>query len=74
MEVNNRAFIFNVESTLIGVLGDTLIHRKRRSFLDHKPTAQEEKVNLSFYVLTLECIKVWSHWFPHDSSTPNKNP
>ena len=70
IETNNRAFIFNVESTLIGVLSDTIIHRKRRSCLDLKPTAQEEKVNLSFHVLTLECIKVWSHWFPHDSSTP----
>jgi len=71
MEVNSRGFIFNVENSLLEILRDCIVNRKRRSFLSRKPSAQEEKLKLSFRVFALECIKVWAHWFPHERIAPS---
>lgn len=72
MEANSRAFVFNVENSLLEILKESIFLKKRRSFLCRKLTEQEEKLKLSFRVLALECIKVWSHWHPHERVAPSR--
>ena len=39
---------------------------KRKFFFSNQPTNDEIKIGNSFLTLLLECIWVWSKWFPVD--------
>ncbi|KAL4444440.1 hypothetical protein ABPG74_016733 [Tetrahymena malaccensis] len=64
VELDNELFNNNVENGLLNTIYQFAIQLDRKTLLKANPTVQEEKISMSFYILCLECIKMWAHWYP----------
>ncbi|KAL4491863.1 hypothetical protein ABPG72_006118 [Tetrahymena utriculariae] len=64
VDQDNELFNYNVENGLLNTIYQFAIQLDRKTLLKANPTVQEEKISMSFYILCLECIKMWAHWYP----------
>lgn len=72
VDVNNDAFNFNVETGLLNTIYAFAVQLDRKTLLKSNPSLQEEKISMSFYILCLECIKMWAHWYPDHKGVPSQ--
>ncbi|EAS02927.1 hypothetical protein TTHERM_00492800 (macronuclear) [Tetrahymena thermophila SB210] len=64
VDLDNELFNHNVENGVLNTIYQFAIQLDRKTLLKANPTVHEEKISMSFYILCLECIKMWAHWYP----------